>query len=686
VYTPAERTLRLCAHDRPIAWQDGPVIAPRPDSERRRRAVLCLQRLRPGLAQEAEQCLGRAEAVGFLARLELWFSDLHGPVEALYGGRTEAETDAMVVRLVRLALRGASERPSELREVDRRREIEPRWYQHPRMIGYVAYTDRFCGSLAALPERLDYLAELGVSYLHLMPLLRPRAGENDGGYAVADYRSVDPRVGTMGDLEAAAKALRERGMSLCVDLVLNHTAREHEWARRWAAGDPEYADFYVAFTDRTMPDAYESTIVDVFPDQAPGSFTWVEEVGERGAWVWTTFFAYQWDLNYANPNVFAAMLETILWLANRGVEIFRMDAVPFMWKRMGTSCMNQPEVHDLMQGLHALVQLAAPGTVFKAEAIVSPEDLVPYLGGHARYRPECELAYHNQLMVMLWSSLATKDARLAVQSLRRMRPIPVETSWATYVRCHDDIGWAVSDTDAWAVGYDPFAHRRFLNDFYSGTFPMSFARGALFQENPVTGDARISGSAAALCGISDAREREDPRALELGIRRLVLLHAVTYGFGGVPLLYMGDELALDNDTRYLDDPALAGDNRWMHRPWMDDAAVARRDDPMTVEGRVFGQIVTLGRARRELLALHAGGESGLVEVDDPHLLVWRRRHPRSGNFVGMANMAEHPVSFDAGALAGFGDLETVLASDGPPVEHAGRLHLPGLAFAWLAEA
>ena len=429
------------------------VITLRSDSERRRRATAALQRLRPVVAEEAEHALGRAEAVGFLARLDLWFLDLHGPLEALYG---DDEADELVGRLVRLALRAATERPTELRETDRRREVTPRWYQEPSAIGYVAYTDRFCGTLDALPKRLDYLSELGVSYLHLMPLLKPRPGENDGGYAVMDYRAVDPRVGTMDDLESAARALRERGMSLCVDLVLNHTAREHPWAKAWLAGDPAYADFYFAFHDRNMPDAYEATISDVFPDRAPGSFTWVGTARRgRGAWVWTTFFGYQWDLNYANPNVFAAVLDTVLWLANRGIEIFRMDAVPFMWKRLGTSCMNQPEVHDLMQALHALVKVAAPATIFKAEAIVSPEDLVPYLGGHARYRPECELAYHNQLMVMLWSSLATRDARLAVQSLRRMATIPADTAWATYVRCHDDIGWAVSDTDAWAVGWSP---------------------------------------------------------------------------------------------------------------------------------------------------------------------------------------------------------------------------------------
>jgi amylosucrase len=660
------------------------VLAPRPDPERRRRAAAALQRLRPALVEEAERALGRPEAVGFLARLDLWFLDLHGPLEAIYG---DDDADGLVGRLVRLALAAAAERPAELREIDRRREVEPRWYQDPRTVGYVAYTERFCGTLDALPGRLDYLAELGVSYLHLMPLLRPRPGENDGGYAVMDYRAVDPRVGSMDDLEAAARALHARGMSLCVDLVLNHTAREHAWAKGWLAGDPEYADFYLAFPDRTLPDAYEATITEVFPDRAPGSFTWVGAAdGGRGAWVWTTFFTYQWDLNWANREVFAAVLDTVLWLANRGIEIFRMDAVPFMWKRLGTTCMNQPEVHELMQALHALVKLAAPATVFKAEAIVSPEDLVPYLGGHGRYRPECELAYHNQLMVMLWSSLATKDARLAVQSLRRMATIPTETAWATYVRCHDDIGWAVSDTDAWAVGWSPFAHRAFLNDFFSGAFPMSYARGALFQSNPETGDARISGSCAALCGISEARERGDAAALDAGIRRHVLLHAVVFAWGGVPLLYMGDELAQGNDLGYADDPALAGDNRWMHRPWFDVDAAARRDDPTGVEGRVFGWMQRLVRTRRDLPALHAAGESQLLAVDDTRVLAWHRRHPRSGNFVGMVNFGEEPASVDARAFAGMGELETVLSSDGALAVRAGRAHLPALGFVWLAEA
>jgi amylosucrase len=435
-----------------------------------------------------------------------------------------------------------------------------------------------------------------------------------------------------------------------------------------------------------MPDAYDATIPEVFPDRAPGSFSWVPEARDgAGGWVWTTFWPYQWDLDYTNPAVTLAMLGEITWLANRGVDVFRMDAVPFMWKRLGTSCQNQPEGHRLLQLLHALTRLAAPGVVFKAEAIVAPEDLVPYLGGHDRYRPECELAYHNQLMVLLWSGLATQDARLPATALRRMRPIPPTTSWVTYVRGHDDIGWAITDTDAAAVGASGYGHRRFLNDFYSGRFPGSFARGALFQENEATGDARISGSTASLCGIADALERGDDAALEDGVRRLLLLYSVAYSFGGIPLLYMGDELALRNDTGYLADPERAPDNRWMHRPPMDWTAAARRTDPATLEGRVFGWMQRLGEARRALPALRGGGECTVLDVGNDAVLAWRRRHPRSGTFVGLANFSRAPQTVEADTVTGFGTFVPVLSSDGPPELRADRVLLPGLGFAWYAE-
>ena len=661
----------------------------RPEATARQAADTAWTELRPRLAVDARAALGDAEADAFLARLQASLIDVHQPLSALYGHRTDV--DALFEQAVRVALAAAAERPEDLRRLDRRREIDPGWFQHEDVQGYVCYVDRFCGTLDQLPDKLGHLQELGTTYLHLMPLLKPRPGENDGGYAVMDYRAVDPRLGSMDDLETVGRALRERGMSLCVDMVLNHTAREHAWAQGWLAGDPAYDGFYTAFPDRTMPDAFDATIPEVFPDRAPGSFTWVPEArGGVGGWVWTTFWDYQWDLDYANPAVLLAMLGEVTWLANRGVEVFRMDAVPFMWKRLGTNCQNQPEGHVLLQVMHALVRIAAPAVVFKAEAIVAPDDLVPYLGGHDRYRPECELAYNNQLMVMMWSSLATQDARLASHSLGRMHPIPPQTSCVTYVRGHDDIGWAVTDTDAAAVGAEGWAHRRFLNDFYSGRFPSSFARGELFQENEQTGDARISGSAASLAGIQDALERGDEVALEQGIRRLVLLYAVAYAFGGIPLLYMGDELALRNDRSYLSDPALAPDNRWMHRPWMNWDAAERRHEPHTLEGRVFGSIQRLASVRRSLSALRAGGETTILDVGNDRVLAWRRRHPRSGTFVGLANVTPYHQPVDADTATGYGAYRTVLSGGdlggGPrPALHDGRLVLPGLDFAWLAE-
>ena len=646
-----------------------------PERRERAGAILgdLLQRVRPLAADR----LGPLEGEAFVARLEHAHLDILEPLDLLYGARTDLA--ALAGDLVGTVLDAAAKRPWPLRVLDRRREVDPSWFQRSRMLGYACYADRFAGTLAGVRQRLDYLSELGVTYLHLMPLLRPREGENDGGYAVADYTTVDPRLGSMADLEDLAADLHERGIALCVDLVLNHTAREHEWARRAMAGDTAYRDYYLVFPDRTMPDAYERTLLEVFPESAPGNFT---HVPEMGGWVWTTFNSYQWDLDYTNPAVFAAMLATMLDLANHGVDVLRLDAVPFLGKRMGTDCQNQPEAHLLVQAYRALTRVAAPGLLFKAEAIVAPEKLVQYLGGHDRFRPECDLAYNNQLMVVLWSSLATRDATLAARSLSRLRPEPPSTGWITYLRCHDDIGWAVSDADAAAVGWSGYHHRRFLNDFFSARHSGSFAGGALFQENERTGDARISGMAAALCGISGAA---DGAGLDAAIRRLETLYSVVFSFGGVPLLWMGDELGLGNDLRWAEDPAHAHDNRWTHRPPMDWAAAARRYDPATVPGRVFTAMRRLAEARRSQLALRAGGETEVLFPDDPHVLAYRRRHQRSAPLVALANFSDQWQSVHAGLLSAAGviDAEHVHSTRGHLDFGDGRLHLPPWGFAWL---
>jgi amylosucrase len=635
--------------------------------------------LGPAVEDEARNRLGAVEADAFLTRLEQLSVDILEPLGQVYGAVTDAGKFA--AELVLDALHAAAERPAALRLLDRRREIDPAWFQRSRMIGYVCYTDRFAGTLAGVRQHLDYLTELGATYLHLMPLLQPRDGENDGGYAVADYDATDPRIGTMADLQALAEDLHQRGMVLCVDLVLNHTAREHQWARKALAGEPGYREMYLIYPDRTEPDRYERTLPEVFPDLAPGSFTEVSGLG----WVWTTFHDYQWDLNYANPAVFRAMLGTMFALANRGIDVLRVDAAPFLWKRIGTDCQNQPEAHALLRAFRALTRLAAPGLVLKAEAIVGPELLVPYLGGHDRFRPECDLAYDNQLMVMLWSTLATRDVRLAEAALSRRRPAPGPTSWVTYVRCHDDIGWAVSDADAGAAGLDGSAHRRFLSDFYGSGFPGSFARGALFQDNPATGDSRISGMTASLCGIEAALAGGDPGGLTAAIRRLESMYAIAFSFGGIPLIYMGDELALRSDAGWAADPAHEHDNRWMHRPLMDWDAAARRQEPGSLEGRVFAAVRGLSAARRSLLALRSGGRTELLPTENRSVLAYRRAHPRSAPFLALTNFSDVTQAVDAGIIARAGLYEPahVHSSTGQLSIGAGRIELAPWSFLWL---
>ncbi len=581
------------------------------------------------------QPLGQLEAyhqADLQARVERYLNDLQSGLQVVY-----PQAEAVAQRVAQVIGQNLAQRPAELLALDLRRVHTPDWFQQPHMHGYIAYADRFAGNLKGVAEHIPYLKELGIRYLHLMPLLLPREGENDGGYAVADYRRVRPDLGRMDDLEALCTQLRQEDISLCLDLVLNHVAREHPWAEAARKGDPHYRGYFYIFPDRTLPDAFERSLPEVFPDFAPGNFTWDDEL--KG-WVWTTFHSWQWDVNWSNPEVFLEYLDLILWLANKGVEVFRLDAIAFIWKRMGTSCQNQPEVHALTQALRAAVRMAAPAVAFKAEAIVAPEDLMAYLGTGAHYGKVSDLAYHNTLMVQIWSSLASRDTRLFTQALRRFPQKPPSTAWATYLRCHDDIGWAISDTDAAAVGLSGPAHRQFLSEFYKGDFPGSFARGMHFQENPATSDRRTSGSTASLAGLETALASGNPRLIHLALERILLAHAVFIGYGeGIPLIYMGDELGLLNDYDYVQDPAHKDDNRWLHRPKMDWAKAEKRQQEGTLEHRLFHGIKRLLEARARTPQLHAAFPTEALWQSNPHLLVLKRAHPM-GTLVQVYNFSE----------------------------------------------
>ncbi|MCW2616704.1 MAG: ams [Frankiales bacterium] len=590
-----------------------------------------------------------ADRTVFLARLERYWPDLLDGLTVAYG----TEALSLAPRVVDLAVAGFRARPHDLRMLDLRRHVEPDWFQSPRMLGYAAYADRFGGDLRGVAAKVPYLAELGVTYLHLMPLLQPRPAPNDGGYAVADFRAVRSDLGTMDDLSALTAVLRREGISLTLDLVLNHVAAEHEWARRARAGEPRYRAYFHVFPDRTLPDRYEQTLPEVFPDTAPGSFTDVPGLG----WVWTTFNSYQWDLDWSNSDVFCEFADLVCFLANAGVECLRLDAIAFLWKRMGTDSQNQPEVHGLTQALRAVGRIAAPAVLFKAEAIVGPAQLAHYLGTGIHSGRVSDLAYHNSLMVQVWSSLASRDARLMTTALRRFPAKPRSTSWATYVRCHDDIGWAVDDADAAEVGWDGHAHRAFLSDFYSGAFPGAFARGRVFQENPATGDRRISGSCASLAGLSAAGD--DARLVDLAVRRHLLAHLVVLGYGGLPLLWMGDELALLDDDAWADDPAHADDNRWVHRPRMPWPVASRRHVDGTVEHRVWQAIRSAVEVRSAMPAMHASYEAELLDPVNPAVAAWVRRAPAQ-TVVALHNLSESPQVWPRWAVPLDGPLRDAL--------------------------
>ena len=636
--------------------------------------------MRPEVRAEYERAregLGGDAAFGL--RLERFFTELRDPLVALYG--EDPRFPAMWGRLLGALEATAAGRDPELRILDHERELTDDWLQREQAVGYVTYVDRFGGTLTGVRERLGYLRELGISYLHLMPLLRARPAPNDGGYAVTDYGAVEPALGTMDDLRALARDLRADGIALCVDVVLNHTAREHPWAEAAMAGDPGRLAFYRTFPDRTEPDRYEATLPEVFPDTAPGNFTWEPRLGR---WVWTTFNAYQWDLDYANPEVFGAMAENMLGLAAAGVDVLRLDAVPFLWKRVGTNCQNLPEVHQLLQAFRSALRIAAPAVAFKAEAIVSPHDLVAYLGQGRHEGKECDLAYHNALMVLLWSALASRRVHLLTQTLRTMPPVPPGAGWLTYVRGHDDIGWAITDEDAGAVGEDAHLHRRFLADFYAGEFPGSFARGARFQPEP-NGEARTSGTAAALTGLQGALEDGDMAEARLAVRRILLLYAVAFAHGGVPLVYMGDELGLGNDETYTADATRRDDNRWMHRPWMDWAAAGRRHDAASIEGRLWAGLRRLVDARRATPAVHVQGRRDPLWTGNDHVFGLERRHA-GHRLLLLASFSDHPqavpaaVATDRGFALPGGGAEV----DGRPLRTYGDvLALEPYQFAWL---
>jgi len=473
-------------------------------------------------------------------------------------------------------------RSQSLRRLDKKREENPDWFRSGKMLGVTMYPGLFAGNLRGVEEKLGYLKEQGITYVHLMPLLKMPHPDNDGGYAVEDFNQVDPTLGTNEDLSRLAAAMRRQGMSLCLDFVINHTADTHEWAMRAKAGEQEFIDRYICFDTPDIPREMEKFIPDVFPQTAPGSFIFQEQLGK---YVCSSFHPYQWDLNYRNPTVFNEMTGSMLHLANLGVEVLRIDAVPYLWKQIGTPCRNLPQVHTIMRLIRLVIECVCPGVILKGEVVMAPRELAPYFGTNEK--PECHLLYNASTMAAQWSALASSDVRQLKQQLDDIHSLPHHCWFVNYLRCHDDIGWGLNEDFGRTIGIDPVAHKKFLYEFFEGSFPNSYARGERYNFNPATLDARTCGTTASLCGIEKGLFENNQEQVSLGIQRDLMMHAVILCMEGFPMLSSGDEIGQLNGYAYHDDPDLREDSRNLHRTPFNWLNAAMRTSPGSVQQRLW---------------------------------------------------------------------------------------------------
>ena len=507
------------------------------------------------------------------------------------------------------------ERPEELKAKDREREADRDWYKGHDLTGMLMYVNAFAGDLQGVRGKLDYIAECGVNYLHLMPLLESPEGRSDGGYAVSDFRRVQPELGTMEDLAELAGDCRSRGIAVCLDFVMNHTSEDHEWARRARAGEKEYQDRYFFYDDWTLHNAFEQTVPQVFPTTAPGNFTWCEEAHKV---VMTTFYPYQWDLNYANPVVFREMTDNMLNLCNHGVDIIRLDAVPYIWKALGTTCRNLKQVHTLVRIMRMACEIVCPGTLLLGEVVMEPSKVAPYFG--TVEKPECHLLYNVTTMASIWHTVATRDVMLLRHQLEQVFALPKDYTFLNYLRCHDDIGWGLDYDFLRRFGQEEVPHKRYLNDYFTGKWPGSPSRGELYNDDPRLGDARLCGTTASLCGIESARAAGNQAAMELAVRKDIMLHAFMFGLSGVPVLYSGDEIALENDNAYHQDPMKAEDSRYLHRGNLNWEKVSLRNREDTPEGSVFTWIRKLEGIRSAHPSFDTRADVWLLDTGSSHVL------------------------------------------------------------------
>lgn len=615
---------------------------------------------------QTQEKVSRAEAV-YRKRFERHLEELKWLYMELY------DNGSMFAELCDFLHQFYEERGKDLKKKDIEREKCPDWYKGNDMLGMMLYIDNFAGNMQGVQEKLPYIKSCNVNYIHLMPFLDTPKGRSDGGYAVSDFRKVQPALGDIDDLESLTAACRKEGISVCMDFVMNHTSEDHEWAKRARAGEGEYMSRYFFFDNDAIPAEYEKTVPQVFPTTAPGNFTWLPEVGH---YVMTSFYPYQWDLNYQNPRVFNEMMYNFLFLANKGIDIMRIDAVPYIWKELHTQCRNLKQVHTIVRMMRMIGEIVCPGVLLLGEVVMEPEKVVPYFG--TVEKPECHMLYNVTTMATTWHTVATRDVRLLKRQLDIVNSLPKEYVFLNYLRCHDDIGWGLDYDTLRLWGFEERSHKQYLNNYFQGYEGESVSRGELYNADPVSGDARFCGTTASMCGVEKAGFEQDDEAMERAIRRDVTLHAYMFMQSGIPVLYSGDEVGQVNDYSYKDDPDKAADSRYLHRGKMDWKLAEQVSDKKSVAGQIFGQLDRLEKIRRSSRAFTVEADARTLTTGDDNVLGIGRVFEEE-EILGIFNFSEYnkKVSVD-GVNGTYTDLIT-----GEQVSPE-KIPLPAYGFCYLA--
>ena len=584
------------------------------------------------------------------------------------------DNEPMLAELLDQLKNWYEKRDPKLKESDRERERRPDWYKGNDMLGMMLYIENFAGTIKGVKDRIDYLQESNINYIHLMPFLDTPEGRSDGGYAVSDFRKVREDLGTIEDLKELTEACHEKKINLCMDFVMNHTSEDHEWAVRARKGEGEYMSRYFFFDHFDIPAQYEKTVPQVFPTTAPGNFTWCPAVNH---YVMTTFYPYQWDLNYKNPRVFNEMMYNFLFLANCGIDIMRIDAVPYIWKELGTNCRNLPKVHTIVRLMRMICEIVCPGVLLLGEVVMEPQKVVPYFG--TVEKPECHMLYNVTTMATTWHTVATRDTRLLKKQLDIVNDLPKDYVFLNYLRCHDDIGWGLDYDTLKTEGFEEVSHKKYLNDYFRGLTGYSDSRGRLYNDDPVSQDARLCATTASMCGLETGIRDKNEALIDKAVKLDLTLHAFMFMLSGIPVIYSGDEIGQLNDYTYEDDPKKADDSRYVHRGAFDWEKADLRHDPLSPQGRIYDALERMEKIRSREIVFMGDATVWTIDTEEPELLAIGRYYKKE-KIIGFFNFSERSKTAHYSEDGAFLDLmsgkETTLLEP----------EIPAHSFLWLKKS